>query len=156
MTDLRLPVGDVIFALRAGILCVRDGQLLVIAAQGFQFRYLPGGAVATDEDAAQAAAREWHEETGLTAGPLRLVGLIENFFELNGQRWHEIGFYSLISLMDLPSDFALNGEALADQPEHRWEWIPVSEIEAQRVYPTVIRELLYAPVGTVRHIVNRE
>lgn len=152
MPDIRLPVDGTIFALRAGILCIRDGKLLVVSGDGFDFRYLPGGAVAAGEDSAQAAAREWTEETGLPPGPLHLAGVIENFFTLNGQTCHEIGFFYR---MDAPEHWPGTLTTLLDQNDQRLEWLPLAELDAARVSPTVIRELLNVPPGEVRHLVER-
>lgn len=151
MTDVRLPIDGTMFALRAGIICVQDGQLLVIRGNGFGFKYLPGGAVNVGGATADAAAREWKEETGLEAGPLRLVGVIENFFELDGKPWHEIGFYYEMVWLGP----ALTATHLADQADQSFEWISFGQLPEERVYPEAIRELLNVPAGEIRHLVER-
>lgn len=157
MTDIRLPIGDTIFALRAGILCVKDGKLLAIFGESFDFGYVPGGAVAIGEDAAQTAAREWQEATGLTAGPLRLVGVVENFFQLNGKRWHEVGLYFQ---MDIDTALIQDRSRLQDEPDEFpnqfMEWVPLADFDRRHIYPALLKDLLDVPVGEIRHIVNRE
>lgn len=151
MTDLRWASGEQIFALRAAVLCVREGQLLVISGQGFGFRSLPGGAVANGEDIAGAAAREWLEETGLRAQPLRLAGVVESFFPLGGQRWHEVGFYYR---MEWHPDWP-ELSALADQADQQFVWVSLDELATQRVFPRAAAQLLQAAEGEVLHLIER-
>lgn len=151
VTDIRLPLGGLNFSVRVVILCVRGGQLLTQTAEGFHF--LPGGALATGEDTFTCARREWEEETGLTAGELRLVGVVENFFGPIDRRQHEIGFYVR---MDPPPGLPDGPFALLDNDETRFEWLALEACAAHPVYPLAALDLLEVPAGEVRHIVNRE
>ncbi|GAA5531724.1 NUDIX hydrolase [Deinococcus aluminii] len=153
MTDVRLPIGDSIFCVRAVILCLRDGYLLVNTEKDVDFLYLPGGAITVDEATPGGAAREWTEETGLPAGPLRLVGVVENFFTLSGRRWHELGFYYQ---MDAPAELPRTPFTVKDNPNVTCIWLPLSEVRERHVVPLPVRDLLDVPADTVRHIVNRE
>ena len=76
----RLAAGARTNEQRAWVCALRAGRLLVNAQHHQQFAFVPGGALATDEDLYTCAAREWREETGTPPGPLRLVGIVENFF----------------------------------------------------------------------------
>ncbi|WP_226342667.1 hypothetical protein [Deinococcus sp. AJ005] len=58
MTDIRIPLGGLKFSVRVAIVCVRDGMLLANTERGIGFWYLPGGALATDEDAHSCAERD--------------------------------------------------------------------------------------------------
>lgn len=51
------------------------GHILLQRRSDFDFWGLPGGALEIDEDIERCARRELAEETGLTAGELRLVGV---------------------------------------------------------------------------------
>ena len=51
------------------------GHILLQRRSDFDFWGLPGGALEIDEDIETCARRELAEETGLTAGELRLVGV---------------------------------------------------------------------------------
>ena len=151
MTDIRLPLGGLKFSVRVVLLCVREGQLLTQTGEGFHF--LPGGALSTGEDTFTCARREWEEETGLAAGELRLVGVVENFFGPADKRQHELGFYFQ---MDPPSGLPDGSFALLDNDETRFEWLTLEACAARPVYPFAALELLEVPAGEVRHIVHRE
>ncbi|OLV17493.1 NUDIX hydrolase [Deinococcus marmoris] len=153
MTDIRIPLGGLKFSVRVAIICVRDGKLLANTESGIGFWYLPGGALATDEDARSCAEREWREETGTSPGELRLLGVVENFFGPAHRRQHEIGFYFR---MDAPPELPDEPFTVLDNAEVVCEWIPLAGLESRPVYPLIVRELLDGDNRTVRHIVNRE
>ncbi|MFC5847609.1 NUDIX hydrolase [Deinococcus petrolearius] len=153
MTDIRLPLGGLKFSVRVAVLCVRAGRLLVNAQRHQPFAFLPGGALATGEDVYACAAREWQEETGTPPGPLRLVGVVENFFGPPDRRQHEIGFYFH---MEAPPELPEASFTLLDNAEVYTEWVPLAEVAARPVYPRVVAELLDAAPGEVRHVLNRE
>ncbi|MFK7601688.1 NUDIX hydrolase [Deinococcus sp. SM5_A1] len=152
MTDIRLSLGGLNFSVRVAIVCVRDDRLLANTESGIGFWYLPGGALATDEDARSCAQREWREETGTPPGELRLLGVVENFFGPAHRRQHEIGFYFR---MDAPPELPDEPFAVLDNADVVCEWILLDEITARPVYPMIVRELLDGDDGTVRHILNR-
>ncbi|MDV6374085.1 NUDIX hydrolase [Deinococcus arenicola] len=153
MTDIRIPLGGLKFSVRVAIICVRDGELLANTEPGIGFWYLPGGALATDEDARSCAEREWHEETGTPPGELRLLGVVKNFFGPAHRRQHEIGFYFR---MDAPPELPDKPFTVLDNADVTCEWVSVAEIPSRPVYPLIVRELLDGDDGTVRHLVNRE
>lgn len=153
MTDIRIPLGGLKFSVRVAIVCVRNGKLLANTERGIGFWYLPGGALATDEDARSCAEREWREETGTPPGELRLLGTVESFFGPAHKRQHEIGFYFR---MDAPPELPGDSFTVLDNAAVVCERIPLNEIGARPVYPLIVRELLDGDNGTVQHIVNRE
>ena len=74
----------------------RDGQILVgFAYDAFKSeRYCrpPGGAIEFGERAAETLRRELREEAHARLGEARLLGVLENTFELEGVPKHEIIF----------------------------------------------------------------
>ena len=93
-----LDAGPSRFQLRACALIRSYAHILVHRAVSDLFWALPGGRVEIYEASAETLAREIEEELGTDAsiGPLRFV--IENFFELDGRKAHEIGFYYEVEL----------------------------------------------------------
>lgn len=152
MTDIRLPLGGVKFSVRVALLCVRDGKLLANTAPGLGFWFLPGGALATGEDALGCAAREWVEETGTPPGPLRLVGVLESHFGPAHKRQHELGFYFL---MDAPPELPDEPFTVLDNADTLCEWVPLTELATRPVYPLAVAKFLAAAPGEVRHLVER-
>jgi 8-oxo-dGTP pyrophosphatase MutT (NUDIX family) len=88
-----MDAGSSRFQFRAGALIWRSGHVLIHRAVSDPFWALPGGRVEFHETSAEALAREIKEEIGCSASIGRLRFVIENFFELEGRKAHEIGFY---------------------------------------------------------------
>ena len=74
---LRARVGQRKIFLVFGTVVLRDenGRILLQKRTDFSFWGLPGGVMELNEDIEACVRRELLEETGLTAGPLRLVGV---------------------------------------------------------------------------------
>ena len=152
MTDIRLPLGNVKFSVRVAILCVRGDRVLANTEDHINFWFLPGGALVTEEDVESCAAREWEEEVGLPAGPMRLVGVLENFFGLPEKRQHEIGFYFR---MEAPAELPNDPFRVLDNADVWCEWVPIAEAATRPVYPLALAEFLQAGPGEVLHRVER-
>ena len=150
VTDLRFPAPDgTVVTLRVGLLCIRDGRLLV-CRDNPDFLYVPGGALLTGEPSLQAARREWREETGDGAAQFSLTGVVENFFRLGGREWHETDFYYRVAGETLPHlPFAV-----LDNPGCVLEWLPLDEMGRVALYPLCLPELLRVPEGQVGHFVT--
>ena len=77
--EIRPLIGHRVLPLPAAGVCVRDeaGRFLLVLARGPQGEYWqwPGGMVEIGETGAQAAVREYEEETGLQVELTRLIGV---------------------------------------------------------------------------------
>jgi 8-oxo-dGTP pyrophosphatase MutT (NUDIX family) len=82
-------------AVKVLIYAVRDGNLLVFDEPDFPTiePQVPGGTVEDGEDLALAAAREFEEETGLTSGVLKRLGIQDYYFERDGRTNHHQRHY---------------------------------------------------------------
>jgi 8-oxo-dGTP pyrophosphatase MutT (NUDIX family) len=152
VVDIRLPLGEGKFSVRVGLICVRDGALLVNRLAGDDFGFVPGGALGTGEDILACAQREWREETGLEAAGFRFVGIVENYFNERGTFQHEIGCYVVV---DPPAE-AILPDVVVDSADTAFVWVPLDEVRSYPVLPAPVADLLDVPLGQLRHLVNRE
>lgn len=97
--DIRTRFGEDRFDLRSCGILLAEGQVLV-SVEDDATQTLPGGAVKTGESAAEAVVREFKEESGLTVEIVGLVAILENFFQLAGENYHQILFVYQVSLPD--------------------------------------------------------
>ena len=84
--------------IRARAICVfrRADRILVAYAHdprnGGRYARVLGGGIEPGERSADTVRREIREELGLDIDEPRLLGVLENIFELDGRQWHEIVF----------------------------------------------------------------
>lgn len=138
----------------AGVL-MQDGHVLLYKNVDDTFWALPGGRVKISEEAQIALQREFHEELGMNVQIERLLWSVENFFEYNDQRFHEIGFYYQVTNnhnveMNTKPFYGMEGERLI------YKWISMSQLNEVEIYPgflkSEIKDIPYYP----KHIVVKK
>ena len=151
---ISVMVDGVLFNFRAAAVIVDDGYALLFRASFEDFWSLPGGRVEVGEPSAATVARELAEELGpaCDARVERLLWVIENFFEYQGERVHEVGMYYLVTLGAtcpyLAKDRPFDGVE-TDLPSHAgervqliYQWFPLDTLANVAVYPLIMRERL--------------
>lgn len=127
-TMLSFVVGASRFNYRVAGIATRDDRVLTCREDNDDYVMLPGGRVEMGEPSPVALAREIAEELHCTASIGALLYTVENFFERDGQRFHEIALYYRI---ELPADFPFESDgsvALETEDEGhrlRFQWVPV-------------------------------
>ncbi len=118
------------------VLIINNGRLLVglgrDSHEGFDFCRPLGGCIEFGETSLCAIKREIKEEIGATLQNEKLLTVIENIFEYNGQKCHEIVF--LYSGEILEEDLC-NAERLPilDKESKYAEWISISDIKEGKI-----------------------
>ena len=90
---LRFTEGDSRLNIRSVSLVIQDGCLLVHRDASEDFWSLPGGRVEFFESSQETVVREMQEELGWSATAGGLQFYVENFFQYNHRRYHEISTY---------------------------------------------------------------
>ena len=117
---------------------------------------LPGGRVEFGEAASEATLREMREELGVEVKIERLIWAVDNFFQMDGRRYHEPSFYFLVSL---PEASALpQGESFANQDNSRavLQWYALDRLDDVPLYPTFLRGGLQALPSEAVYMVHRD
>lgn len=68
----------------------KEGKILVCRFKGRDFYFFPGGHVEWFEKSEDALRRELKEELDMETGQMEYVGTVENIYEDNGEKHHEI------------------------------------------------------------------
>lgn len=121
--------------------CVQQGRLLVCRAKGGKSCYLPGGHIEFGETGRQALVREIREEMNLEARTGKFLGAVENTFTQHGKPHAEI---------NLVYELLLDEGAIAQAVEEwiEFEWVPLNELAAANLLPTVFQQLQTNPQTT--------
>jgi len=71
---------------------IPENKLVVCKARGWDSYFLPGGHVEFGESVKEALVREIKEEMGVDAVVGKFIDVIENIYEYDGMKHHEVNF----------------------------------------------------------------
>ncbi|MCF6326408.1 MAG: NUDIX hydrolase [Devosiaceae bacterium] len=90
------------FNYRVAAIIIRNNHVLVCREDDQDYVFLPGGRVEFGERSDMALVREVEEELGCKGKIGNLLFSVENFFDLEGENFHELAKYYKLTL---PDDF---------------------------------------------------
>jgi len=81
----------------------------------------------------------------------QIIWSVENFFEYNKKKFHEIGFYFLLAAESIP----FLHEPFYGKEGKRWiyQWIPLNNVEHMPLYPPFLRTELNDLPTCPKHMV---
>ena len=139
-----------------------DDHVLLHRMETQDFWSMPGGRCELGEPSDVTLRRELAEELGVVAtiGPLRFV--VENFFTLDGDDYHELCLFYDVSL---PADHRLYDmthahrgveEGKGDEEDQIliFHWYPLDDLIDMPLYPAFLRTALRDVDRGLRHIVQ--
>jgi 8-oxo-dGTP pyrophosphatase MutT (NUDIX family) len=156
---IRFDQGTRRFNYRVAGVAIHDGFVLLHRLDGDPFWTLPGGRAEHGETAEQTIRREMFEELGTSVDVVRLLWLVENFFEYDGLDYHELALYFLLRFP--PGSGPLRAAAFdgteAGAPL-RFEWCSVDyrQLAKRPLLPAFLPEGLTHLPASIVHIVQRD
>lgn len=137
---------------------IHDGAVLLHRANQETFWTLPGGRAEHGESAEETISREMVEELGTSVDVVRLLWLVENFFDYDGWRYHELALYFLIRFPpDSRPMSAETFEAADGRTRLSFRWFPLvrERLAGLPLFPTFLADALTDLPTSVVHIVER-
>jgi 8-oxo-dGTP pyrophosphatase MutT (NUDIX family) len=154
MADISFRLGGHRINLRVGGVFVADGCVLLNRLERDDYWFLPGGRIAAGESTDAAILREIREEIGITCRIVRPLFLLENFFALHGEPFHELGLYYLLDPIGAP--MPQNGDRVATDEDLAFRWHPVARLGEIDFRPAVLAPRLTSLPASLEHIVSRD
>lgn len=150
--------GDGRFNLRVAGVVVQEAHVLLHRAVSDPFWALPGGRVEMLETAPDALCREMQEELLTDVDVGRLLWVVENFFTYGERRFHEIGLYFALTLVD-PLAFPVGPEPWDGQEDGGvplvFQWFPLDGLAGVDVRPSFLVDALTMLPEAPVHLVHR-
>lgn len=158
--DITIDVEDYKLNVRAAGVIIHNNKILVHRNINSNHYALVGGRIEIGENSADTIKREIKEELGKEIEITGYVSTIENFFEMDGSKYHEIMFVHKIEFVeeeDKRIEYTLNN--IEGKDYLRYEWLDVNKLDEYPLWPKVIREVLKEnkfPVHKINYDVKKE
>lgn len=153
--DLTLDVEDYKLNIRAGGVIIHNGKILVHKNINKDHYCLPGGRIEIGESSEQTIKREIYEELGKRIELIGYLATVENFFEMENKKYHEIFFIHKIEFEneeDKKIDYTMHN--LEGKEYLQYEWLELNRIEEYNIVPKCLKEILKIQNYPV-HVINR-
>lgn len=154
--DLTIEVEDYKLNVRAAGIIIHNNKVLTHRNTKSNHYTFVGGRVEIGEDSATTVKREIEEELGKETEIIAHGGIIENFFEMKGSKYHEILFIhkaEFVNEEDKKIEYTLKNREGKDYLQY--EWIDIDKIDDYPVKPAIIKEILKQGKFPV-HMINKD
>lgn len=153
--DLTLDIEEYKLNIRAGGVIIHDNKILTHKNINKEHYCLPGGRVSIGESSEETIKREIKEELGKNIEITGYIATIENFFEMENKKYHEIYFLHKIEFKneeDKNIDYTMHNKEGKEYLQY--EWIDLDKIEEYNILPRCLKEILKSTNFPVHKINN--
>jgi len=141
--DLSINLENYKLNIRAAGIIIHDNKILVHKNMNEGHYALIGGRVELGEDSETTLKRELMEEIGKEVEITGNIGTIENFFEINDLKYHEILFMHQAEFKN-EEDKKITGTMnnIEGKDYLKYEWLDIDKLEQYKLLPEVTKKLL--------------
>lgn len=140
--DLTIDIEEYKLNIRVGAVIIHNNKILTHKNINKDHYCLPGGRVEIGENSEEAIKREIYEELGKKVEITRYISTIENFFEMENKKYHEIMFVHNVEFKneeDKKIDYILKN--IEGKKGLQYKWIDLNEIDKYNILPKCIKEI---------------
>ena len=152
--DLSLDIEEYRLNIRTAGAIIHNNKILVHRNINKNYCCLPGGRIEIGETSEQTIKREIQEELGKDIEILKYMATIENFFEMENKKYHEIYFLYKVEFTEEEAkkiDYEMQNKEGKDYL--KYEWIDLKEIDKCNLLPICLKNILKGKQYPV-HIIN--
>lgn len=144
------------FNYRVATLIRNNKKILLHKSKEEDFYAIPGGRIMIGENSKNALKREFEEEIGAKIHIKDYLGTVENFFEYNGKKYHEV-MIVYESTFDSDSDFYKKEKIVGLEENGKIEfiWKSVDEIKKLDLRPLCLKESIILNIP-ITHLINND
>ena len=141
--DITIDVEEYKLNVRAAGIIIHNNKILTHRNTKSDHYALIGGRVEIGEDSETTLKREIMEEMGKEIEITGYISTIENFFQMDSQKYHEIMF---VHKAEFKNEKDQKIEDTIKNIEGKdylvYEWIPLEKIDEYPIKPEVVKEIL--------------
>ena len=154
--DLTIDIGDYRLNVRAAAFIIKKNKDLTHRNINKDHYCIPGGRIEIGESSEETVKREIQEELGKKIKIEKYLTTIENFFELEGKKYHEIYFLYKAEFEneeDKKIDYKMQNKEGKDYLQYHW--LDLDKIDEYNILPNCIKQVLKSN-EIPRHIINKD
>lgn len=156
MKDIQFKENNEAFNCRVVGVCMKNNKIFLSKLKNDKYWTFVGGKVTFGESTDAAIIREYQEEVGVTLQVDHLAAVIENFFELNEQLWHQYIFFYQLRDDEGALEFFEGEREVVDNKEAIYKWADLSELQSIEIKPDCSVDILKDISKDTQHYINRE
>ena len=141
--DLTLDVGEYKLNVRAAAVIIHNNKILMHKNVNKDHYGLIGGRVEIGESSEETVKREIKEELNKEIEITGYISTVENFFTMNGKKYHEILF---IYKAEFKDEENRKLEEVLENKEGKdylkYYWIDLDKIDTYKIMPEILKEIL--------------
>lgn len=156
--DIRFENSDTsVFNYRTAAIILNGNKILLHKVVSDDCWTLIGGKVEMLESSDYAIKREIREELEEEIEIEKIIWFVENFFEREGQRYHELSTVYLVSLSN-ESQIKDKDEPFYGSEDNRlcFKWFNINEMKNLQIKPNFLIEKLNPLPDTLEHLIHRD
>lgn len=141
--DITIDVKDYKLNVRSAGVIIHNGKILLHRNVNSGHYALIGGRVEIGESSTDTIKREIKEELGKDIKITGYISTIENFFEINGSKYHEIMFVHKIEFTnkeDQKIEYTMQN--IEGKEYLQYEWIDLDIIDEYQLLPKAMKDVL--------------
>ena len=142
--DLSVMINNIKLNIRVGAIIKYQDKFLIEKNKNIDFAVIPGGRIKTLENSKEALVREVKEEIGIDISneSFEIIALIENFFEFNNNKYHEL---YIVYKIDLKEEYNLTDNFTnLDDINAYYNLITLEELQKTKIMPNILKEITTA------------
>lgn len=154
--DITINVEDYKLNVRTAGVIMHNNKILTHKNKNKEHYALIGGRVQIGEDSETAIKREIMEEIGKEVEITGYISTIENFFEMKGEKYHEIMFVHQAEFVN--EEYKKIEEELNNvegKDYLKYQWLDLDKIEQYPIRPEIIKKVLKNGKFPI-HVINTE
>lgn len=141
--DLTLDIQDYKLNIRAAGIIIHNGKVLLHRNVNSDHYALIGGRIEIGEDSISTLKREIKEEMGKDIEIIEYISTIENFFKMEGSKYHEIMFiYKMDFLNEEDKQIEYTIKNVEGKDYLKYEWIDIKKLDEYPIVPKAIKNML--------------
>ena len=152
--DVSVMINNTKFNYRVATLIKSNNKILLLKSKEDDFYAIPGGRIMIGETSENALKREFIEEIGAKITIKNYLGTVENFFEYNEKKYHEV-MIVYESNFDSDSNFYKIERIIGLEGNGKIEfiWKTIDEIKKLDLRPLFLKENIISNTP-ITHLIN--